>query len=84
MPATSKAPDAWSTPDKLVAVIHSSPRMSDQKELQLQNEELIRESRRLESELLNKEKALAEAAMLLILATKSDLLWPPKEESWDC
>jgi hypothetical protein len=38
----------------------------------------------LESELLKKEKALAEAAMLLMLATKSDLLWPQKEESWDC
>jgi hypothetical protein len=37
VPATSKAPEAWSAADKLVAVIHCSPRMSDQKELQLQN-----------------------------------------------
>jgi len=39
--------------------------MSDQRELQRQNQELIRLNRRLERELEKKEKALAEAATLL-------------------
>jgi hypothetical protein len=55
--------------------------MSDQKELQRQNQELIRKNRQLERDLQKKEKALAEAATLLMLAKKCELLWPQKEES---
>jgi transposase len=60
---------------------HRMPSMSDHKELQRQNQELIRQNRRLERELEKKEKAHAEAATLLILAKKLDLLWPQKEAS---
>jgi transposase len=38
---------------------HSAPSMSDQKELQRQNQQLVRQNRRLEHELQKKEKALA-------------------------
>jgi len=55
--------------------------MSDQKELQRLNQELIRQNRRLERELQKKEKALAEAATLLMLVKKRDLLWPQNEET---
>ena len=60
---------------------HSAPSMSDQKELQRLNQELIRQNRRLERELQKKEKALAEAATLLMLVKKRDLLWPQNEET---
>jgi hypothetical protein len=60
---------------------HKAPSMSDQKELQRQNQELIRKNRQLERDLQKKEKALAEAATLLMLAKKCELLWPQKEES---
>ncbi len=60
---------------------HRMPSMSDHRELQRQNQELIRQSRCLERELQKKEKALAEAATLLIFAKKRDLLWLQKEES---
>jgi len=39
--------------------------MADQRELQRKNQELIRNNRQLERELLNKEKATTEAATLL-------------------
>ena len=55
--------------------------MSDQKELQRPNQELIRRNRRLERELQKQEKALSEAATLLMLVNKRDLLWPQNEES---
>jgi transposase len=60
---------------------HSALSMSDQKELQRLNQELIRQHRRLERELQKKEKALAEAATLLMLVKKRDLLWPQNEET---
>ena len=41
--------------------------MADQKELQRKNQELIRQNRLLERELQIKEKALAEAAALLLV-----------------
>jgi transposase-like protein len=59
----------------------SAPSMADQRELQRKNQELIRQNRRLERELQQKEKALAEAAALLMLAKKRDLLWPQDEET---
>jgi transposase len=42
-----------------------APSMADQRELQRKNQELIRNNRQLERELLNKEKATTEAATLL-------------------
>jgi transposase len=60
---------------------HKAPSMSDQKELQRQNHELIRKNPRLERELQKKEKAHAEAATLLMLSKTCELLWPQKEES---
>lgn len=55
--------------------------MADQKELQRKNQELIRQNRRLERELQKKEKALAEAAALLLLTKKSGSLWPQERET---
>ncbi len=55
--------------------------MADQKELQRKNQELIRQNRRLERELQKKEKALAEAAALLLLTKKFDSLWPQERET---
>ena len=51
-----------------------APSMADQKELQRKNQKLIRQNRRLERELQKKEKALAEAAALLLLTKKFDSL----------
>ena len=55
--------------------------MTDQRELRKQNQEQARQIRRLERELQKKEKALAEAAALLLIAKKCDALWPRSEES---
>jgi hypothetical protein len=55
--------------------------MSDQRELRKQNQEQARQIRRLERDLQKKEKALAEAAALLLIAKKRDALWPQSEES---
>jgi hypothetical protein len=49
--------------------------MSDQRELQRKNHEQAREFRRLQRELEKKEKALSEAATLLVLSKKLDQLW---------
>ncbi len=59
----------------------SAPSMSNQKELQRLNKELIRQNRRLDSQLQKKEKALAKAAMLLMFIKERDLLWPQNEET---
>ena len=58
----------------------SAPSMDDQRELQRKNQELIRKNRQLECELQKKEKALTEAATLLMLSKKLDQLWPRDEE----
>ena len=58
----------------------SAPSMADQRELQRKNQELIRQNRRLQRELEKKEKALSEAATLLMLSKKLDQLWPRDEE----
>ena len=55
--------------------------MADQRDLQRKNHELIRQNRRLQRELQKKEKALSEAATLLMLSKKLDQLWPRGEES---
>lgn len=59
----------------------NTPSMADQRELQRKNQEQAREIRRLERDLQKKEKALAEAAALLMLAKKRDVLWPQDEET---
>jgi hypothetical protein len=53
----------------------NAPSMSDQRELQRKNHEQAREIRRLQRELEKKEKALSEAATLLMLSKKLDQLW---------
>ena len=53
----------------------NAPSMSDQRDLQRQNQEQAREIRRLQRELQKKEKALSEAATLLMLSKKLDQLW---------
>ena len=60
---------------------NSAPSMADQRELQRKNQEQAREIRRLERDLQKKEKALAEAATLLLIAKKRDALWPQDEEN---
>ena len=59
----------------------SAKRLSDHKELQRRNQEQAREIRRLERELRKKEKALAEAAALLMVSEKCKALWPQDGES---
>ncbi len=54
--------------------------MADQRELQRKNQELMRQNRRLQRELEKKEKALSEAATLLMLSKKLDQIWPRDEE----
>ena len=58
-----------------------APSMAEQKELQRKKQELIRQNRRLERELQKKEKALAEAAALLLLTKKTGSLWPQERET---
>jgi len=58
----------------------SAPSMADQRELQRKNEELIRRNRQLERELEKKEKALTEAATLLMLSKKFNQIFQPDEE----
>jgi len=60
---------------------NSAPSMADQRELKQKNQEQAREIRRLERDLQKKEKALAEAATLLLIAKKRDALWPQEEEN---
>jgi hypothetical protein len=55
--------------------------MTDHRDLQRKNQEQARQIRRLERELQKKEKALSEAATLLMLSKKLDQLWLREEES---
>jgi transposase-like protein len=50
--------------------------MSDQKDLQKRHQEAQREIKRLQQELRRKDKALAEAAALLIASKKIQAYWP--------
>jgi hypothetical protein len=54
--------------------------MADQRELQRKNQEQAREIRRLQRELEKKEKALTEAATLLMLSKKFNQIFRPDEE----
>jgi transposase-like protein len=58
----------------------NAPSMADQRDLQRKNQEQAREIRRLQRELEKKEKALVEAATLLMLSKKLDQLWPRDQE----
>ena len=58
----------------------SAPSMADQRELQRKNQELIRRNRQLERELQKKEKALTEAATLLMLSKKFNQIFQSDEE----
>ena len=49
--------------------------MADQKDLQKRHQEDQREIKRLQQELRRKDKALAEAAALLIASKKSQAFW---------
>jgi hypothetical protein len=54
--------------------------MADQWELPCKNQELIRRNRQLERELQNKEKALTEAATLLMPSTQLNQIFQQDEE----
>jgi transposase-like protein len=58
----------------------SAPSMADQRELQRKNQELIRQNRKLQRELDKKEKALTEAATLLMLSKKFNKIFQSDEE----
>jgi transposase-like protein len=58
----------------------SAPSMADQRELQRKNHEQAREIRRLQRELDKKEKALTEAATLLMLSKKFNEIFQQDEE----
>lgn len=58
----------------------SAPSMADQRELQRKNQELIRRNRQLERELEKKEKALTEAATLLMLSKKFNQIFAQDED----
>ena len=58
----------------------SAPSMADQRELQRKNQEQAREIRRLQRELEKKDKALSEAATLLMLSKKFNQIFQRDEE----
>ncbi len=57
-----------------------APSMADQRDLQRKNQEQARKVRRLQRELDKKEKALTEAATLLMLSRKFNKIFQPDEE----
>ena len=81
-------PEQWSAADKLAAVIQAAedangphaPSMADQRDLQRKNQEKAREIGRLQRELEKKEKALTEAATLLMLSKKFNKIFQPDEK----
>ena len=54
--------------------------MADQRELQRKYQEMVRQNKKLERELQKKEKALTEAATLLMLSKKFSQIFQPEEE----
>jgi hypothetical protein len=62
-------------PEALEANAQPLLTMSDQKDLQKRHQEDQREIKRLQQELRRKEKALAEAAALLLAAKKIQAFW---------
>ena len=68
-----------SVPEALDANAQPLLTMSDQKDLQMRHQEDQREIKRMQQELLRKEKALAEAAALLLAAKKIQAFWGEDE-----
>jgi transposase-like protein len=58
----------------------TAPSMADQRELQRKYQEMVRQNKKLERELQKKEKALTEAATLLMLSKKFSQIFQPEEE----
>lgn len=58
----------------------NTPSMADQRELQRKYQEMVRQNKKLERELQKKEKALTEAATLLMLSKKFSQIFQPEEE----
>ena len=58
----------------------SAPSMADQRELQRKYHEMVRQNKKLERELQKKEKALTEAATLLMLSKKFNRIFQQDEE----
>jgi hypothetical protein len=68
-----------SVPEALDANAQPLLTMSDQKDLQKRHQEDQREIKRLQQELRRKERALAEAAALLLAAKKIQAFWGEDE-----
>jgi len=68
-----------SVPEALDANAQPLLTMSDQKDLQKRHQEDQKEIKRLQQELRRKEKALAEAAALLLAAKKIQAFWGEDE-----
>ena len=68
-----------SVPEALDANAQPLLTMSDQKDLQMRHQEDQREIKHLQQELRRKEKALAEAAALLLAAKKIQAFWGEDE-----
>ena len=85
-PGTDAVPDDWSTQDKFLVVVETASMNANggiAKEASRLNRELKdskKERRKLEKELQRKEKALAEAAALLVLSKKANAIWGDSED----
>lgn len=85
-PGTDAVPDDWSTQDKFLVVVETASMNANggiAKEASRLNRELKdseKERRKLEKELQRKEKALAEAAALLVLSKKANAIWGDPED----
>ena len=83
---TDAVPDDWSTQDKFLVVVETASMNANggiAKEASRLNRELKdseKERRKLEKELQRKEKALAEAAALLVLSKKANAIWGDSED----
>jgi len=78
-PGSSYLGQRPSLPEALDANAEPLLTMSDQKDLQKRHQEDHREIKRLQQELRRKEKALAEAAALLLAAQKIQAFWGEDE-----
>ncbi|QQG16332.1 transposase [Enterococcus faecium] len=77
-PGTKKNVEKWSSEDKFLIVMESFS--MNQVELATELKEEKKQARQLEKELRHKEKALAEAAALLLLRKKAHAIWGDQEE----
>ncbi len=78
--------NTWSTQDKFLIVVETASMNANggvaQQSVQLSRElkESEKERKKLEKELLRKDKALAETAALLVLSKKAHAIWGDKED----